>query len=137
VAADCIRPAKIETTMSQSQLDLLPPDQAAILIRKKRFWKRTMWISLVITPIFMATTAICHSMAMERIFQTIAELDSGSAGGNEYSVSEIRTIVLITRIAFAISSGGILLFLVSLIRCLSLPKIPKASNSGSISQPHP
>jgi hypothetical protein len=110
--------------MSQSQLDLLPPDQAAILIRKKRFWKRTMWVSLVITPLFMATTAICHSMAMERIFQTIAELDSSAAGGNEYSLSEISTMVLIARIAFAISAGGILLFLVSIIRLISLPKIP-------------
>ena len=68
-------------------------------------------------------------MAMERIFQTIAELDSGPAAGNEYSINEISTVVLLARIAFAISAGGILLFLVSLIRCLSLPKIPKPSDT--------
>ena len=65
-------------------------------------------------------------MVINRIFQTIAELDNtGVAGGHEYSLSEISTVMAITRIAFAISAGGILLFLVSLIRCLSLPKIPK------------
>ena len=32
MAADCIRPAKFETSMSRTQLDLLSPDQEATLI---------------------------------------------------------------------------------------------------------
>lgn len=32
-------------SMHPNQLNLLPHDQAAKLMRKKRFWKMTMWIS--------------------------------------------------------------------------------------------
>ena len=65
-------------------------------------------------------------MAMDRLFQTIARIDNqNSADGFEHSLSEISWLAAIARTSVAITAFGFLLFLIALIRCLSLPKLPK------------
>jgi hypothetical protein len=124
------RPTKPRSiSMSPNQLDLLPPDQAAILIRKKRFWKRTMWISLASALITGLGGFVYHETYMNRISES-----SDTENIHAY-VSSIFDIMLIVYFVFIpLAALCFLVFLVSIIRIISLPKMPRPSNSESI--PH-
>jgi MotA/TolQ/ExbB proton channel family len=106
-----------------SHLDTLPPEQAALLIKKKRFWKKTMWISLGFVFLVFMLGGSATFIGMIRAFRTLEQ--SGSADpavlAGDISNTLIAGMIMLPFIALAL-----LTFLVSLIRCLSLPKIPKA-----------
>ena len=109
--------------MNPAQLNLLPPEQAALLIRKKRFWKAMMWLSLGAAIVFVLVGFSGTLVGMIRSFANLEE--SGSADPSALA-EEISRSLLIGMITLPLIALSALTFLVSLIRCLSLPKIPKA-----------
>ena len=115
------RHAKFETRMTHSQLNLLLPDQAAILFHKKRFWKRAMWISVA--------AAVLSAIGGYANYDTGLSGISKSSGRTKSIVcgAEITDIYIyffrpLTALCF-------LIFLVSIIRLLSLPKITKPTQT--------
>jgi len=117
--------------MSQSQLDLLPPDQAANLIRKKRFWKKTMWISLAAAVITGIGGLVYYETSMNRIWIPNENDDIAS-----HIIAAINVLAIVTYIFMPLTALCFLIFLVAIIRVLSLPKIPTPSNSESTSHHH-
>ncbi len=106
--------------MHPNQLDLLPPDQAAILIRKKRFWKRTMWISLAAAVLSAIGGFVNYDTGMSAI--------SKSTGGTVSIVCGSKITDIYIYFFRPLASLCFLIFLISIIRFLSLPKIPTYSN---------
>ena len=107
--------------MQPSQLDILPPEQAAILIRKKLFWTSSLWTSGIIASV--AALNILAFLILSK-FDRVPELIS----------ENISLLVWI----IGTGSAALLLLLISLIRCLSLPKLPKpVANADKKSTPHP
>ena len=105
--------------MSASQLDLLPPDQAAELLRKRSFWKRTLSISLTLGVIFALLAASGTVINMIRAFSTLEK--SGSADPAALA-GDISTALLIGMWMIPPACLGFLLSMVSFIRLLSLPR---------------
>ena len=95
--------------MHSSQLDILPPEQAALLIRKKRFWKKTMWIASISTILIPVIGITCCNIGIVSPKDTLEWIDT--------SLITIVTTLSLTALAFLLS-------LVSFIRFLSLPKTP-------------
>jgi hypothetical protein len=119
-------------SMSPNQLDLLPPDQAAILIRKKRFWKRTMWISLAASVFTGSAGWVYYETSMSRIW-----ISNGNADIALHIIEAINVLAIVTYLFMPLTALCFLIYLVSLIRVLSLPKIPKPSDSKSMPNHHP
>ncbi len=111
--------------MQPSQLNILPQEQACLLIRKKRFWKKVMWLSLAITPLILAIGAKCHSMASRHLLNTVIAMKQNEMTESLHnSLDHIGDLFWISRLALALSALASLLFLTALIRTLSLPKLP-------------
>ena len=91
--------------MQTSQLDLLPPEQAVIIIRKSRFWTSAAWTSGIIF-VFAALNILTFLILSK--FDRVPNLIS----------ENIWFLVWI----IGTGSAALLLFLISFIRCLSLPK---------------
>jgi uncharacterized membrane protein YhaH (DUF805 family) len=103
--------------MNRSQLDLLPPDQAAILIRKKRFWKRAIWISLAAAVLSAIGGYLNYDIGMSGI--------SKSTGGTKSIVCGSKITDIYIYFFRPLTALCFLIFLVSIIRFLSLPKTAK------------
>lgn len=102
-----------------SQLDLLPADQAAALLRKRSFWKRTMSISLtsgVILALFAVSGTVIN---MIRAFSSLQQ--TGSADPSKLA-GDISSALLITFYSLPPACLAFLLAMVSFIRLLSLPR---------------
>ena len=102
-----------------SQLDLLPADQAAELLRKRGFWKRTMSISLSVGVILALLAVSVTVINMIRAFSTLEK-----AGGADPSIlaKDISAALLITMWTLPPTCLAFLLAMVSFIRLLSLPR---------------
>ena len=107
--------------MQPTQLDLLPQEQAALLLRKKRFWKKTMWISLAATLLLVVVGFSGTIIGMVRAFAT---LEKSGAADPAVLAQDISRTLIVSMVAVPLIALAALLFLVSLIRCLSLPKLP-------------
>ena len=105
--------------MEPSQLDLLPVAQAAALLRKRGFWKRTMSISLTSGVIFTLLAMSGTVIKMVRAFSTLEK-----AGGADPSIlaRDISAALLITMWTLPPACLAFLLAMVSFIRLLSLPR---------------
>jgi hypothetical protein len=106
----------------KTHLDILPPEQAALLIKKKRFWKKTMWNSVGFAFVVLILGVTGTFVAIFRLVPTVAE-------GASYSIDSKSAVMQILAISFLLISLSILVFLTALIRCLSLPKLPKSTAS--------
>jgi hypothetical protein len=113
---------KVTFIMSASQLDLLPPDQAAILLRKRRFWKRTLSISLPIGVILSLFAVSGTVISMIRAFST---LEKDGVADPSALAGEISMAMLIGMYSALPACLALLIAMVSFIRLLSLPRIPK------------
>ena len=105
--------------MEPSQLDLLPVAQAAALLRKRGFWKRTMSISLTSGVIFTLLAMSGTVINMVRAFSTLEK-----AGGADPSIlaRDVSAALLITMWTLPPACLAFLLAMVSFIRLLSLPR---------------
>jgi hypothetical protein len=105
--------------MKPSQLDLLPPDQAAELLRKRGFWKRTMSISLTIGVILTLLAISGTVINMIRAFSTLER-----AGGADPSIlaRDISAALLVMMWSLPPACLALMLAMVSFIRLLSLPR---------------
>ena len=108
--------------MSASQLELLPPDQASELLRKRSFWKRTLSISLTIGVILALMAVSGTVINMIRAFATLEK--NGSADPSKLA-GDISEALLITMWSLPPACVAFLITMVSFIRLLSLPKTPK------------
>ena len=106
----------------KTQLHTLPPEQAALLIRKKRFWKRTMWNSLGITVLILILGQVGTVLSMIRAFST---LQKQGAADPAALAKDISVSLYASLISLPFAALGLLIFLTAIIRCLSLPKLPK------------
>lgn len=105
-----------------SQLDLLPADQAAVMLRKRRFWKRTMSISLTIGVILALLAVSGTVLNMIRAFATLGK--TGAADPSKLA-GDISSALLITFYSLPPACLAFLIAMVSFIRLLSLPREPK------------
>lgn len=105
--------------MKPSQLDLLPGEHVAAMLRKRRFWKRTMSISLTMGVILALLAVSGTVLNIIRAFSTLEK-----AGGADPSVlaRDISEALLITMWTLPPACVGFLLAMVSFIRLLSLPR---------------
>jgi hypothetical protein len=105
--------------MSASQLDLLPSSHAAALLRKRRFWKRTMWVSLV-PGVILALAAVSGTViSMTGAF---SELEKTGAADPAALARDISAAMLITVWTLPPACLAFVFTLVSFIRLLSLPR---------------
>ena len=107
------------------QFDILPPEQAALLIRKKRFWKKTMWVSLALSLIVLAAGYGYYEFRTNRISST----QEGTEVNVALLVLDTVETLYICIITVPLASLAFLVFLIALIRFISLPKTPKPPNS--------
>ncbi len=108
--------------MSASQLNLLPPEQAAELLRKRSFWKRTLSISLPIGVILALFAVSGTVISMIRAFST---LEKDGAADPSALAGDISMAILTGMYSALPACLVLLLAMVSFIRLLSLPKTPK------------
>lgn len=108
--------------MQPNQLDLLPPDQAAELLRKRSFWKRTLSISLTIGVILALFAVSGTVISMIRAFST---LEKAGAADPSALAGDISMAMLIGMYSALPACLALLISMVSFIRLLSLPKLPK------------
>jgi biopolymer transport protein ExbB/TolQ len=107
--------------MDHNQLNLLPPETIAILIRKKRFWKRTMILSFTIASVAVVIYLGGTVLNMMRAFSTL----EASGGADPAKLAgDISGAILTTLYSLPIAGLGFLIAIIALIRFLSLPKIP-------------
>lgn len=105
--------------MHPSQLDLLLPEQAALLIRKKRFWGRTMWISSSTSIVFLFLGLSKPIISLVRNLLGIPPYDPDLPYGHQISNG-----IIAFGLAIPIASFFAIIFLIALLRYLSLPKLP-------------
>jgi len=105
-----------------SQLDLLPADHVAVLLRKRGFWKRTMSISLAIGVILALFAVSGTVLNMIRAFATLGE--TGAADPSKLA-GDISSALLITFYSLPPACLAFLIAMVSFVRLLSLPREPK------------
>ncbi|QTN34205.1 MotA/TolQ/ExbB proton channel family protein [Akkermansiaceae bacterium] len=110
-----------------SQLETLPPEHAAILIRKKRFWKKTMWISLGV-GVMLAMIAVSGTVI--KMTAAFSSLQANGSADPSVLAGDISEAMLISLWSLPPALLAFLIFLVSLIRCLSLPKLPENSTQA-------
>ena len=101
-------------------LNTFPPEQADLLIRKKRFWKRTMWISLGFSVFAPIAGYTFYKFGTNRIF---GSLRTGDIDITQAAIELINMQYSIFYITLPLTALGLLIFLTSIIRCLSLPKL--------------
>lgn len=109
--------------MHPNQLNLLPPDHAAILIRKKRSWKMTMWISFATGGLTVLGGVLYYQTRMDLIDSSRKSVNIAADISQMLDVFYIVSVIFIPLTALCF-----LIFLVSIIRFLGLPKIPTSSN---------
>lgn len=102
-----------------SQLELIPADLAAELLRKRSFWKRTMWISLTIAMVLTLSAAGGYVINMIRAFSKLQQ--SGAADPAELA-NDVSSVILILLWSLPPACIAFLLAMVSFIRLLSLPR---------------
>ncbi len=105
--------------MKPSQLDLLPADQAAALLRKRRFWKRTLAISLPIGVILALYAVSGTVISMIRAFST---LEKDGAADPAALAGDISMAMLTGMYSALPACLALLISMVSFIRLLSLPR---------------
>ena len=110
------------------QLVIFPPEQAALLIRKKRFWKKTMWVSLALSFIVLAAGYGYYEFRTNRISSTQESTEVNVA---LLILNAVDTLYICIIITIPLASLAFLVFLIALIRCISLAKIPKPPNSST------
>lgn len=105
--------------MKYEPMDQLPVLFAAEIQRKKRFWQRTMWISLTLGMILAVGIASCCAVIMKNPSSALEQSGSVVLASNQSDVLKFLVTSLPTAcLAF-------LLAMVSFIRLLSLPREPK------------
>ena len=109
--------------MEPTQLDLLPPDQAAALLRKRRFWKRTLSISLTIGVILALFAVSGTVISLIRAFLTLGKAGTADPAALAGDISMAMLIGMYSALPACLA---LLISMVSFIRLLSLPKPPKA-----------
>ncbi len=102
------------------QLDLLPPEHSAELFRKRRFWKRTMIISLVLGAVFAVTAVSGYVLSMTKAFSRLKE--TGKADPNALA-GDISAAMLYFVYSAMPCCLAFVVAMVSLIRLLSLPRL--------------
>ncbi len=108
--------------MKPSQLETLPPEQAALLIRKKRFWKTTMRISFWLS---IGLTLAAFSGVVIKLIGAFSSLKAAGAADPSVLAGDISIAILTGLWSLPPALLAFLVFIVSLIRSLSLPKLPK------------
>jgi hypothetical protein len=107
--------------MSANQLDLLPADQAATLLRKRFFWTRTLWISLVL-GVLLALSAVSGTVI--RMMGAFLELEKTGAADPAELAGDISEAMLVTLWSLPPACLAFVVTMVSFICLLSLPKAP-------------
>lgn len=113
---------RFDPFMIPSQLDLLPVGHSAEQLRKRFFWKRMMWISLIIGVILMLAAVGGYVKSMIHTFSTLQQ--SGAADPSELA-NDISSVLLILLWSLPPACLAFLVSMVSFIRLLSLPRLPK------------
>jgi hypothetical protein len=108
--------------MNTNQLDLLPPELVADLLRKRRFWKKPMNMSLFFGIIVAIISISCTINGMIHAFSSLEK----SLGADPSKLAgDISSAMQITLYSIPLAGLGFIICITAFIRLLSLPKPPK------------